>query len=875
MSLNFTKLYQQHILLRPKLVCVVILIFSMLFISQIKNFRLDASSDTLVLQNDSALQFYREIKQAYGSDDFLIMTFSPDKDLFASNTLQQLKLISQALSQITDIESITSILTVPLINSPAISLEKLQQETPTLLSTRTEIKLARQELLSSPIYQNLLISSDSKTTAFLLYLREDEKYQALKSSRDETKLLVEKDPSSFKLRKELASKNRKFARYIKKNQHRQEDTIASVRQVMSTFSSYGQLHLGGVPMITADSIAFIRHDLTNFGFVILLFIIITLIVAFSRIQWMVLPLITCVITGAVMIGLLGLLNWPVTVVSSNFISLMLILTLSLTIHLIVRYQELHWQDPQATQLTLVTATLKKKFIPCLFTSITTIVAFVSLVVSGIRPVIDFGWMMTIGVSLSFLMVFTLFPAMLMLLPIGKPVNQQNLTKRIALFLAGRLLPDKRNILTAYIIIILLSLIGASLLTVENRFIDYFKQDTEIYQGMSLIDKKLGGTTPLDVIINAPKERFSEPNESKVSEAEFLAELDVDEAEFLAELDDDEAEFLAELDDDETEFLAELDDDAQPIQLTKGYWFNPIMLEQIADYHRYLENIPQVGKVLSIASGMSLINQIEPATKTDNFVLSILYSKLPASIKSIIITPYISADGDQIRFSIRVFESDKSLKRTELLNNIKQGLVSKFDLAPEQIRFSGMLVLYNNMLQSLFQSQIYTLGTVFFCILLMFLLLYRNLKLSIITLIPNLVAASMVLGLMGWLKIPLDIMTITIAAICIGIAVDNSIHYVHRFKLEFKQCQNYKTAMLNSHASIGRAMYYTSVTITLGFSILVLSNFMPSMYFGLLTGFSMLVALAANLTLLPLLLVQFKPLTVNPKRNNKIIGAEQS
>jgi len=320
---------------------------------------------------------------------------------------------------------------------------------------------------------------------------------------------------------------------------------------------------------------------------------------------------------------------------------------------------------------------------------------------------------------------------------------------------------------------------------------------------------------------------------------------------------------------------QLDVDDQSVQLTKGYWFNPIMLEQIADYHRYLENIPQVGKVLSIASGMSLINQIEPATKTDNFVLSILYSKLPASIKSIIITPYISADGDQIRFSIRVFESDKSLKRTELLNNIKQGLVSKFDLAPEQIRFSGMLVLYNNMLQSLFQSQIYTLGTVFFCILLMFLLLYRNLKLSIITLIPNLVAASMVLGLMGWLKIPLDIMTITIAAICIGIAVDNSIHYVHRFKLEFKQCQNYKTAMLNSHASIGRAMYYTSVTITLGFSILVLSNFMPSMYFGLLTGFSMLVALAANLTLLPLLLVQFKPLTVNPKRNNKIIGAEQS
>ena len=858
MSINFTKLYEEQVLLRPKLVCVVILIVSMLFISQIKNFRLDASSDTLVLQNDIALQFYREIKQKYGSDDFLIMTFSPDQDLFASNTLQQLSLISQELNQVSEIESITSILTVPLINSPAISVEKLKQEIPTLLSARTEITLARQEILSSPIYRNLLISSDSKTTAFLLYLQDDEKYQTLKLSRDEAKLLVEKEPSSFKLRKKLASKNRKLARYINKNQHRQEDIIESVRQIMAKFSTYGQLHLGGVPMITADSIAFIRHDLINFGFVVLLFIIITLLVAFSRIQWMLLPLITCVITGAVMIGLLGLLNWPVTVVSSNFISLMLILTLSLTIHLIVRYQELHWQNPQATQFTLVSTTLKKKFIPCLFTSITTIVAFVSLLVSGIRPVIDFGWMMTIGVSLSFLMVFTLFPAMLMLLPVGKPVNQQNLTKQLALFLAGRLLPDKKNILITYIIIILLSLIGASLLTVENRFIDYFKENTEIYQGMSLIDKKLGGTTPLDVIIDAPKEEFRESDEDKISDAEFLAELDADEAEFFAELDADEAEFLAEFDSDEAETIGEYN--KNPLQLTTGYWFNPIMLEKVADYHRFLESIPQTGKVLSIASGMALINQIEPATKTDNFILSILYSKLPDSIKSIIINPYISADGNQIRFSIRVFESDKSLKRTELLNNIKQGLVSKFDLAPEQIKFSGMLVLYNNMLQSLFQSQIYTLGTVFFCILLMFILLYRNIKLSIITLIPNLVAASMVLGLMGWLKIPLDIMTITIAAICIGIAVDNSIHYVHRFKLEFKQCQNYKTAMLNSHASIGRAMYYTSITITLGFSILVLSNFMPSMYFGLLTGFSMLVALAANLTLLPLLLVQFKPLT---------------
>jgi predicted RND superfamily exporter protein len=836
MPTNFANIYKRYILLHPKIVCLVVLVVSLLFIFQIPNFRLDASSDTLVLENDADLLFYREIKERYGSDDFLIMTFSPHKDLFADKTLKRLQLLSEDMKKIAGIEAITSILTVPLINSPAISADRLQHETPTLLSARTEKKLAEMELLSSPIYRNLLVSADSNTTALLIYLNKNDKYQTLKSRRDEVKLLLKAQPLSLELRKDLASRNRELARFINKDQHQQAVLIENVRLVMSKFSPYGKLHLGGVPMIAADSIAFIQHDLTTLGFVVLFFIIITLAVAFSRLKWVALPLITCFMTGAVMVGLLALLDWPVTVVSSNFLSLMLILTLSLTIHLVVRFQELHWQNPNASQLTLVSTTLKKKFLPCLFTAITTIVAFLSLVLSGIRPVIDFGWMMTISVTLSFIMAFIFFPAMLMLLPVGKAVNQQNLTKRFVLFIANGLLPSKFFISITYLVIILLCIIGTSLLTVENRFIDYFKKDTEIYQGMALIDKELGGTTPLDVIINAPMELSVSASEDELLNAEMLAEFDLDEADFLEE-----------------------DDDEPPAKISNGYWFNPMMLDKVASYHQYLESIPQLGKVLSIASGMALINQIEPETKTDNFVLSVLYNKLPESVKSVIIDPYISEDGDQIRFSIRVFESDKSLKRTELLNDIKQGLIDNFDLSPQQIKFSGMLVLYNNMLQSLFHSQIYTLGTVFFCIFLMFLLLYRNIKLSLITLIPNLVAAAMVLGLMGWLSIPLDIMTITIAAICVGIAVDDSIHYVHRFKVEYAHCHNYKIAMLNTHSSIGRAMYYTSITITLGFSIFVFSNFNPSIYFGLLTGFSMVVALVANLTLLPLLLMKFKPL----------------
>ena len=170
----------------------------------------------------------------------------------------------------------------------------------------------------------------------------------------------------------------------------------------------------------------------------------------------------------------------------------------------------------------------------------------------------------------------------------------------------------------------------------------------------------------------------------------------------------------------------------------------------------------------------------------------------------------------------------------------------------------MLVLYNNMLQSLFKSQIMTLGVVFLAIMIMFIFTFRNIKVAVIAIIPNIVAAAQVLGLMGWLNISLDIMTITIAAIVIGIAVDDTIHYVHRFGEEITKDYDYWAAVKRCHNSIGRAMYYTTVTITLGFMILVLSNFIPTIYFGLLTGFSMMVALVADMMLLPILLVMIKP-----------------
>ena len=686
--------------------------------------------------------------------------------------------------------------------------------------------LARQEFTTSPLYRNLLISPDGKTTALQVNFRRDEIYHELLERRDR---LREKDLDDNLTRQEsleLAAVSRQFDDYSASLLDQQNADIEAVRAILDRHRDRADLYLGGVPMIVADSIDFIRHDLVTFGVGVVCFLVLLLAIAFRKLRWVILPMMTCTITGLIMVGWLGFVDWPVTVVSSNFISLLLIITLSLTIHLIVRYRELHAERPGAGQLELVRETVRTKVESCFYTALTTIVAFGSLLFSGIRPVIDFGWMMAVGIALAFILAFTLFPAILMFLDPGTPARLRDITGAITRFFARLIRKFSRSILSAFALVMILSVIGITMLTVENRFIDYFKDDTEIYQGMELIDRRLGGTTPLDVIIDAPPE-------PAVNEEEFADDKHMD------------------------DFFPEPEGEAGITGTS--YWFNTYMLDDVTAIHDYLDSLPETGKVLSVVTATRMLESLNEGKPIDDFFLSVLFKKLPEDIKASLFKPYLSDDGDQLRFSIRVFESDPSLQREALIQKIRHHLVNNMKIGEDQVHVSGMLVLYNNMLQSLFRSQILTLGVVFLAIMLMFMVSFRSFKMAAIAIIPNIVAALQVLGLMGWLGISLDIMTITIAAIVIGIAVDNTIHYVHRFTDEFGKDRDYWATVGRCHDSIGRAMYYTAVTITLGFMILALSNFVPTIYFGVLTGFSMVVALLADLTLLPLLLVLLRPL----------------
>jgi predicted RND superfamily exporter protein len=664
-----------------------------------------------------------------------------------------------------------------------------------------------------------VVSPDGETAGMLVSFEIDQRGRDLVDQRTELRSKETGGTITGEESQVLADIEAEYAQYTITTSERQTAAIAQIRSILINYRSDAQIFLGGAPMIADDLVTFVRDDLSSFSFGVLGFIIVALGLIFRKVRWVVLPLVCCAVAGTIMVGVLGLMDWRVTVVSSNFISLLLIITISLTVHLTVRYRELRATRHFSSHDKLLQHAVLSMFKPCLYTGLTTAVAFGSLIVSGISPIISFGWMMVMGVLAALTVVFFLFPAILTLLPVDQTKLSSDMRLNLTSTLATVTDKLKDKVLYLYAVVLLLSVIGLARLQVENSFIDYFREKTEIFQGMSLLDEKLGGTLSFDVVVDLPEEAGS----------------------FEDGFDDG------------------FDDGFGGASDSDAYWFTAPKMDQVKAIHEYLENDPQTGKVLSFGAVIQLAEKLNGYDPIDGLLWAVLYSRIPDALKDTVLTPFVSIKENQLRFNVRVIESDPDLKRNELLQRVEKGIEQEFGFTDEQVNVTGILVLYNNVLQSLYESQILTLGVVMLAIMLMFLLLFRSLKIAIICIIPNAIAAAFVLGIMGWLGIPLDIMTITIAAISVGIGVDNTIHYMHRFKREFPRFGNYRDTMFFCHNSIGRAMYFTSMTIVAGFSILALSNFIPTIVFGLLTSLAMLVALVGSLTLLPQLLITFKPL----------------
>jgi predicted RND superfamily exporter protein len=816
----FSKIYKTIIIDFSKFSIVLICSALAYFLYFSKDFTLDASSDSLLLESDKDLKYLREVNERYGSKDYLVLTYTPVLSFSDEETIINLQFLKSKIEKLNWVDGVITIIDVPLLKSSDEPLMERLKNYKTLSYPEIDKERGLEEIINSPIYKDYIVSSDGKTSAIVVYLKKDKQLEELIKTKNNYFNLELAGNLNKSQKKERDIFNKKYDVYKNIYNKKNHQNITEIREVIKRYSVNAEIHLGGLPMITDDMMTFIQNDIIIFGIGVFLFIIITLWLIFKQIKWVVIPLLGCAFSVGAMVGILGLLGWKVTVISSNFIALLLILNMAMNIHVTVRFLQIKKEFDNMSIEDAVYETSSKMFLPILYTVLTTICAFLSLIFSGIKPIIDFGLMMALGLIVSIIVTFTLIPALLNLFSSSlDSINQNEGKSKITNALSNFSKGNTYLIFGASLIVIFLSIFGISKLEVENSFINYFDKKTEIYKGMKKIDDQLGGTTPLDIILKFP---VSEKKKEK----------------------DDE---FTEWEEDNT---GSKDD-------VSNYWFTRNKIDKILKVHDYLDSLPEIGKVISFGSIIRVAEDLT-GNKLETLEAGVLYSKIPKEIKKEIISPYISVKDNEARISVRIKDSLKDLRRNDLIKKINSELKSEVGLAEEEYRLAGVLILFNNLLQSLFKSQILTLGVVMLGISFMFLVLFRNLTLSLIGVVPNFMAAFFILGIIGLLGIPLDMMTITIAAITIGIAVDNSIHYIYRFKEEFEKIRNYNETVDRCHNTVGVAILNTSITIVFGFSILVLSNFMPTIYFGVFTGIAMLLALISVLTLLPKLILVLKP-----------------
>ena len=805
----------KFIIAKNKLVISLVLVLSVVFGCLSTRLSIDASAETLLLEHDPDLKAYRQIAKRYDSPGLLVVAFTPKDDLFLPKNLELVKNLSGELAKNDMVSSVISILNVPLLNSVKGGVTGILDHTPTLSDKDINISKAKLEFAKSPIYSGNLISKDLKTTAIALNLKQDEKFNELLNERN---LLSQKESNGTITQAEkekfkaLLAEFKAYRDELRKSDHK---NLEAIKAAIAKFNANDELFLGGANMIADDMIGFIKSDLLVYGLSVLALLSFSLWLFFRQIRWIVLPMFICAVSAIFTTGIFGMFGWEVTVISSNYIALQLIITISTVIHLVVSYREFYARHPKYSQNQLIYLTLRDKFSPSFWAIFTTVIGFSSLMSADIKPVIMLGIMMSAGISVSLVLAFLLFGAINVNLKKLAPVRTFENSFKFTKYCANLALNSRKIIYAVCVLVVCFGIYGISKIKVENSFIGYFKESTQIRQGMQIIDTKLGGTIPVDVIV---KFKESEPKQEKTDEKD--------------------------------DFESEFENDAKSAK----YWFNSYHTRVAEKIHDYLKEQNFVGNVSSLATLIKAIKELNNGV-SDDFLLAAMYEKLPLEYKNILLSPYVSVENDELRFSLRIIDSDSDLRRNEFLKELKAGLAKLTKNDNVSIEVVGMMVLYNNMLQNLLSSQVDTFGLTVAILFVIFCFVFRSIKLATIAIVSNLIPLCTLFGVMGFFGIPLDVMSITIAAISIGIGVDDIIHYIHRFKEELLTKDVFESIKA-AHASIGYAMYYTSFTIFLGFSVMITSNFIPTIYFGLLTDLVMVFMLLGALIILPSLIASF-------------------
>ena len=748
------KFFFQSIIANKNLALFVLVTLSVILFSWIDKFRFDASSETLVLEDDLSYELYEEMNDRFSSSEFLVVALI-DQDIFSNQGLINLRKLEAKLEDVINVSNVISILDAPLFEQPKLSLVKSATNDKYLLVDDLNLISAKQELIESPLFNQLIINNLGTAVAMQINLDDAEDYDI---------------------------------------------TVKQIRDILKEDKNF-ESYLAGPAMIVSDTIAYIKNDVLTFGFLTFVMFFVLLIVFFRDFWSAFVIMSNASLVIYITICLLGYFDWPISIVSSNFLTLLFISSVAVSVHMIVKLKE------GKTKRFSYEESLAKIFIPCLYTALTTMVGFLSLILSNIQPVIDFGKMMAVGVIINLLISFVFIPALIGLRGIAESaefslskiyykylyLNTKNLFKNFGVPLIFLFLP----------IFIYLS----SGLKVENKFIDYFDESTEIHQGMKFIDEELGGTTPIDIVFTLPEEEI------------FIDEDDL--------------------------FFSEGSETSQ-------YWWRQKNMRLLKSIQSDLNQFPELGKDLSIVNGVLLAEKLNDFNEMGDLELAFVKNSLLTNDKAKdVLNSYISPDDRSARITFRIIDSYKDINRNDLLMKIDSYLANKLKDTNVEYQLSGLGVLYNNLLQSLFGSQITSLTFVFGAIFLMLLILFRSLLTSLIVIFVPLVAVGFVFSFMSLFSIPLDIMTITIASISVGMSVDYAIHIAWRFREEQKISRS--SAEINTINSSGQAVLITAMTVIVGFLVFIFSNFNPTVLFGLLSAIAIFVSAALALRLIPIFL----------------------
>lgn len=762
-----------------------------------RRFEINASADTLLMKDDKNYIQTQVVNREFSPQEFLLVAYKPrNHPVLSEETFKDLRTLSKKLKKLKRVKAVHSILNVPLWSRLDAGLSSQTDMSKMTMEDREySMEEIKEAFFAHPIYEDLLMNKDQTVTAVQVLFKKNKKIDGMHNRILDLQEISLHGRLSDSEAKELGRLKRDLDPLEHKLDRVRTSEIRAIRKIVGEYENDADIYLGGLHVLAFQLISIIKNDLIVFGGAIALMICLILFFLFRKIRWVLIPVVCCTCSVLSTLGLFGMLGLKATVISSSFIALQLILTLGLAIHLIVQYRECSAEYTEWEQAQLVKETITRKAGPCFYAGFINLVGFASLLFGNIRPVVTFGWMMSIAMFFSIGVSLILFPALMAMFPREEPGDQRKFSERILVFFTRLTFKHGLFIIFACLCILGASTAGLFRLDVENSFINYFRDSTRVHKELSFIDKELGGSTPLDVVY-------------RISGAEKDKDLVMTAA----------------------------------------------TVQSLQDIQKTLMRHEAVGKMLSIVNFLELAKKINDNKPLTEYELTALYWTMQKSMRSDLLGSFFSRKNGEVRFSIRIRDTTEGLNRASLKAAFQQDM-QKLGIPEKQYMLTNLFVLYQDILQKLFDSQIMTLSISFGVLTLTIFIIFRSLKLALIGITPNILSTFMVLGIMGWMGIPLDLMTIMIASVAMGISVDDTIHYIDRYLEELKGGSPEK-AIERSHASVAYALVYTTMIVVLGFSLLAFSDFVPSILFGLLTGLAMGMALIFDLTILPVLLRRF-------------------